>query len=165
MEFLQNIVFAITGLGVYLALLAIPLSVSWALVRITTNSIRESYAQLVAIIILAQLVTLIHAAFFPATSSIFVIGGSLDAYVRGWPLAWLGLRSLEVVLLPFYIAINWLFWTVIGCLTLFLSISFVRKLNAKFFNLAYFFTLAVVVVLSLFLPRFFLPWNTINLVR
>lgn len=65
---------------------------------------------LIGIILAAHLLSLSKVTFVPAQPSTFF--ASSDAWERGWPYRWYGFRSVLVLMSPYFLLFNTIWWTI-----------------------------------------------------
>lgn len=163
-----NVFFAISSalcvVGSYLSLLAVMAFLSWRIAVRTAQALQRGItpAWLFQIAVAAQIATLLfHKTFFSGYSDLAVIVGRSDAFVRGWPFAWLGLTSSwESLLIPFYICANWLVWTMITCVAHYFVYRFASVPTLERF--ASLLAFIAVIGMAILLPLLILPLNALG---
>lgn len=98
-------------------------------------------------------VSLLFTHYRPESASISVGIGASAALHRGWPLPWVGLSGLDIVVLPFFFSASTIFWTFLTCALLYLSVQIAVMASHSLLQRLF----PVLAVILLILLAYFVP--------
>lgn len=144
-----------------------PLAIGWGLVAVGIwflSRLMQRYNPpipaliwLIGIILAAHTLSLGKVTFVPAQPSGHPFFSSLDAWERGWPYRWYGIRSLLVLMIPYLLLFNTIWWTICLGGWSYLTVRFLPFLRNQCLARFFVFGSICLALLSAYYLPFFLP--------